>query len=81
MEKSICMNLRSLASCVRRRHFVMLGDLASRHRFGSFWDHVQSGSAKPAAAGMPGAGKKNAVHGKCFYTHIILWAILTGYLC
>ena len=27
-----------------------------------------------------GSRQKHAVHGKCFYTHI-LWAILTGYLC
>ena len=51
----ICMNLRSLASCVRRRHFVTLGYLASRHRFGITC--AGSGSAKPCAAGLPGAGK------------------------
>ena len=48
-------------------HMIVLGSRAIRYR--------KSGRCRYARS-----RQKHAVHGKCFYTHI-LWAILTGYLC
>ena len=47
----------------------------------SFWDHVRRiRFRKTGCRRSARSRQKHAVHGKCFYTHI-LWAILTGYLC